>query len=165
MNIHVPPHLSEARFRDFEDDIRQIVDTLPLPTRFPPGRLTQATHSRYLRNAMKSLLRFQWQTDIDILKLKDYWEAIVVSEAPSGDIVVLNKAQAKSRRHADVPTSIHIDVDAPSPNIISALAYLISNEVIQSARITNMPLDEVREHVGDDLDVGVIDEGDAIIIA
>ncbi len=67
---HIPPHLREHIFRAYEPLLASAVSSWPRPTSFPiPPTLSPITFLSGLRNAVTSLARFSWPTDVDTAKL------------------------------------------------------------------------------------------------
>lgn len=68
---HIAPHLREHIFRGYEQYLAIAVSSWPQATSFTiPPNIASATFIANFRNAVQSLLRYSWNTNIDVAKLR-----------------------------------------------------------------------------------------------
>lgn len=139
----IPSHLSEATFRIYEPHIKRAVERWPEETQYPPeafvdlsgSRLSPHTWVARFRDAVVSVKRFKWDTNIDTHKL---WSISGQhSLSVSGDGTVWFKHRGKAGRPATYPEEARalgytIDADVVripwqgwSPEEVRALCTLI----------------------------------------
>lgn len=83
-----PAHLSEKVFRRFEQTIKQIVEEFPRTIIITPEGISQYTFIARLRDAMRSLYKYEWQTSVESTRFRSIRAQIVVKTGPDGTIIV-----------------------------------------------------------------------------
>lgn len=87
----LPYRFRESSFRRYECHIFAIVSAFPARVVFDPQadeQLSPVTFACRLRDAMRSLVVHSWTTAIDLDKLKENYNQIVVSEQTNGKVAV-----------------------------------------------------------------------------
>ena len=75
----LPHRMREGQFRRFEKAIKEIVDKFPEVVPISAGKLSPLTVVGRLRDAMLSLHRYRWSTDVDMHKFEQIYSGIDVS--------------------------------------------------------------------------------------
>lgn len=161
--MNVPYHKSEKMFRRYEQHIASVLQHWPEPVSFDAKPLSVTTFSCRFRDAITSVLEYNWPTSLDLERLRalrDEFEVCVVA----GMVMVrkkgLGKAMATVGKLDEVLT--HDDfiftLNNPEPAVLFAAAILVDRKVItRPIKIKNTPrslLDQVTER----FDVGISDD-------
>jgi hypothetical protein len=80
--------LSERHFRRHESHLRRITAAYPTQVIFESTAIQPDVLARNIRYAAKSLLQFQWPTDINLAKFFQIWDDVMVSPSVSPNAVV-----------------------------------------------------------------------------
>lgn len=110
----IPPHLREDVFRSYEPLLTHAVRVWPTESIHGcPPDLSFATFSAGVRNAINSVLEFEWQTDLDIVKLREMRRSrAFVIAATSSNSVIFRAPGRKERGSYEIKSST---VETPSP--------------------------------------------------
>jgi hypothetical protein len=163
----VPLHKSEKVFRTYEPIIFTILNRWPEPSMFKPDAVAATTFSARLRDAISSVIEFQWQTALDVEKLKLIWstDLVITCDAPNGYVhannkTMMAKALPKSvgKYIKELITDFSCEVDNPSEIVLTALGVLFSQKVlVKPAKITN-PNPELLQNIALQFDVAFQEE-------
>lgn len=102
---NLPSHLSERSFRVYESAIAEAVRAFPNETRFAASRFTARggtplsinTAVARFRDAVVSLKRFKWETEVDCAKLWSITGEFVITLDPNGYEIWFRNKQRKGR--------------------------------------------------------------------
>lgn len=158
----LPHRFRETSFRRYEPYIRQIVVAFPQPIIFDPSPLSPVTFSCRLRDAMTSLSRYDWQTDVNKPKFQQIHPHLSICEY-DGKII------ARSRKSADIktlqpPTDGTLTLDTPTDELLQETAVKLHNRSLQGpVRVKGLPLSKVQA-LATKFDIEVAVDGDNILI-
>ncbi len=81
----IPSRVGYGVYKRYEPFIKDCLAAWPNPVDFTPETVSVETFAKTLRNAIRSVLAFQWKdADIDIGLLATIWPAAIVSSYPTG---------------------------------------------------------------------------------
>lgn len=81
---HVPTRLSLSNYMRYERFIKDYMAAWPTPVDFVPDEINVETFSKGFRNAVRSVLCYNWPAaDIDIERLREIYPATVVATNPT----------------------------------------------------------------------------------
>lgn len=75
----LPSRLRESAFRKYEETIRTIVQEYPAVVQVSLNGLATVTVAGRLRDAMASLYKYRWQTDISMGKFLEVYPTVIVT--------------------------------------------------------------------------------------
>jgi hypothetical protein len=143
-----PPHKAEKVFRSYEDHILTILKNFPQPTHFFPASLAVTTFSCRLRDAINSIIEFNWTSPVDVSRLKEVWskELEIVYQTNPPTVIArkkptkLAKAAAQSLDVEVGEESLYLcELKEPTRNVVHALAILYSEQVLtKPSRLYNL---------------------------
>ena len=85
--------LTEKSFRRYEVAINAIVNNFPVASAFNPAPLSPNTYAARLRDAIKSVLTYDWKTDVDVKRLKDIRDNLTIRINKQGNVVACNGSE------------------------------------------------------------------------
>jgi hypothetical protein len=105
MDHTIPPQLSEDQFRLYEPHITKAVKRWPEFTEFPSamfvgldgGPIAGTTFSARFKDAITSVLRYGWETTIDVVKLRQITKEYVVADDRATSAVWFRRRVPHSR--------------------------------------------------------------------
>jgi hypothetical protein len=124
----VPSRLSQSTYHRYEPFIKDYLASWPHPKDFTPEDCSVETFAKCLRNAIRSVIAYQWPTaDIDIARLAAIWPASVVSQFPTG--VRIGPRDTPRAPELGKPTSRHsFEVDATDTLAVKAAIVLLARQ-------------------------------------
>lgn len=84
---NIPQRLSEKSFRRFEQAIAKVVECFPntaIELDEEVFGLSQSTLAPRFRDAMASLNKYKWSSEVDLIKFEDCYKQIIVSHTDKG---------------------------------------------------------------------------------
>jgi hypothetical protein len=158
-------------FRRYEKALQAIVAHYPQACSFDPQEvgLASTTFSCRLRDAVSSLIEYNWTSPVDLERLKTIWPELEVT-TKAGMVVVRQKG-TKALEAVQGPQDVQGDkdnflctLDRPIPQQIVACAILIHTKVVNKpVKIKNFPIEEVL-NLTKTFDVGVTNDDRGFII-
>lgn len=173
---NIPPRFNEASFRRYEPFITSAMLVLPseldIHCREQLG-LSPETVSCRLRDAMRSLHTYNWQTSVNMLKFAEYYSQLEVARkhTDAGIVVIRLKTSravepTKQLSYIDIP--IAGDAQQRETTVKSACALAnIANETLGQCGLGGLRLamseDEFKRIAGDDATY-VVDKGAIVLL-
>lgn len=121
----LPHRLRESSFRRYEQAIHSIVESWPSVVILDPGPLSNETYSARLRDAIQSLLQYNWPTSIDVHKLRKLRHEIVVSNR-DGTIVAGPRHNARPPLQPVVQSAQTLSLTNPTSSSIEEVCRALS---------------------------------------
>jgi hypothetical protein len=161
MSDDLPFQLRESTFRKYERFIYEVVDRFPKKGyKVRVHNLKPSTYVARLRDAVSSLLRYQWKTGIDVDKLMEIRPLVEFKQVgencvyggPSSAIVEELEVEDIS---SDSANYVFI-ADQPDKPTLFAIAVLQTRRLLGPVKLTNADqaiLDEIEEMP--EFDVGI----------
>lgn len=167
----IPWHKNEKMFRRYEPHIQAFLSRWPQATAFDPAPLSHVTFRCRFRDAVASLLEFNWPTCLDVAVLRDIWPKVELRVVNNEVVVGQRSAQSLSpvgsvgHLSTQTPTDkFALTLDNPEPTIVFAIAILLDRKVMtQPVKLKNIPQDLLQQ-VADRFDVGISQTPDGYIM-
>lgn len=160
----IPYRFREQSFRRYERVIESVVNQYPICFSVNPKDqgYTYLTFSNGLRNAMASLLKYNWQTTINMARFRElYPKKIEVVEGEDGLLIVRDKNTTKQPQTPITPVASRNDwiFNLGDENLIFRLAEL--KLLTQPILIEKMGKDEASQ-LEASFDIALEDQGNGI---
>ena len=166
----IPLHLTENIFRRFENVIQASLKSLPNNTSIDPSPLRAITYAARMRDAVLSLRRYNWKTDINI----EAWSENDVCVRVEGALVIVGPRQRNKAARSlgsimpyerqTAMSTIVLEKPIPDNEIAILLSWRdqgVLNAIIVLSQILS---DLQKEALNKIFDVGFIQEADKTII-
>lgn len=163
-----PPHKAEKVFREYEGHIHTILRNYPANTRFLPERVAATTFSARLRDAINSVIEYNWPTSVEVGRLEIIWRADLEIVLEGKEVIARRKGP-----HNKIVAAVgkellagdfFVEVDKPTKPILHSICLLLSGKhITKPAKLTNVDPVLLKE-VTDLYDIGITTEGDVTII-
>jgi hypothetical protein len=177
-NLKLPYRLSEKAFREYEDAIAQIVAAFPIAVKVEHRSKAPTTYSARLRDAIKSLDKYNWVTGkVNMLIFKSIRKGIVVRHTAKGvyagsseGMEFLDEIEGCSTSLANRPsTDLSLDPNEIAKDVVvpiepflledTDLHHIKATVFLASKGLLNRPIrissidDEQREYFEENFDV------------
>jgi hypothetical protein len=125
---HIPSRMGLSNYQRYEGFIKQYMAAYPHPIDLVPEDISVETFAKSFRNAVKSVIKFQWRdADIDVGRLTTIWETTVVCCNPT--CVRIGPRDAPRAPEVGAVVSRHaFEVSADDPLAVKAAIVLLSRE-------------------------------------
>lgn len=163
---HLPYQLTEKSFRRWESVIYKVVTAYPKAVRVNPGDFSPNTCMARIRDAMRSVVDYNWPTPIDVERLKEIRPHISVKLSSDGFVVIEPKSQSvlPSVAPSEVEGDVRFSVDKPEKLELHSICLLLHRRrPIGPVAVRGLTYHEVME-VAKQYDITVIDEKDGRIV-
>lgn len=161
--------LTEKSFRRYEGQIKSIVDSFPNPTAFNPAPLSPNTYAARIRDAIKSLETYKWETVVDVAKLSTIRNDFSIKINKAGNVVASAKnnldpvGKPVSTSNSSQSSSTCRTHHQVSSAELQAFILLLSNQRIDPIKVCGLSLKDINlACVG--YDIEFIEEADGIIL-
>jgi hypothetical protein len=156
--------LTEQQFRRWEPVLKEVVERFPLSTTFKAIDMTPATAVGRFRDAVLSLRRFNWSTNVDTEKLRRIYQLMRVKQTDGGFIVLpkynpftgYTPSEGMIMEHTTEYLVLDFRGLKMPPEVFEALKVLKKNDLIREIHIKNLHPEqfEVFRDVGQALSEG-----------
>ncbi|SRR6266436_453656 len=135
----LPYRFREVAFRRYEPILKLVLERFPAPFSLKPEGSIETFTCRF-RDAMKSLLKYQWPTNLPMAKFVQCVDAIVVSI--QGDLVVIGNSETIKPTTilgqpwtpaSTEPTALPLGVTTPLWNVIEAICLLHDHRLLKTS--------------------------------
>lgn len=167
--MNVPPHKSEKLFRVYEPYIASILVEYPNAVTFTPRTVATTTFTARLRDAINSVLEFEWSTTINVQKLREIRRSICILN--SGTTVICSRKESKT---IDAQSAVDENTQSkqfalvltnPTPEDVKACCMLLSSRAItRPIKLTAVSClyGDVASHY--DVAIETLSNGDIVLI-
>lgn len=172
MTAQVPFHKSERMFRRYEQHIFQFTIHYPKVIGFDPMPLACTTFSCRLRDAIASVLEYNWPTCLDVARLREIWPLSSVRVGPDGFVYIgpndVKEAGPLSAAGHQIDVNkkddFAFDVDNPPLSVLIAFCVLLENKVLKRpVRVRNVARATMTQ-LSEKFDVGISESLDCFIL-
>ena len=161
--MNIPQRFSEAAFRRYEAIITQAVAVLPSRFTFHPHDLSLSaeTVAQRLRDAMRSLSTYRWNTTVNMVKFDKAYGTLQVKR--EGDELVIARRGEDKQAALSATSPDLIEITNPTKIELLGLASLLARRALPGVSLTGISLDLV-EAITAPYDVGVVEKDGKIIL-
>jgi hypothetical protein len=127
----IPSRLAQSVFLRYEPYIKDYMASWPIACDYKPENLNVESFAKALRNAIRSVLQFQWPTDIDLPLLASRWSATAISCYPTGVRIGPRETARSLPEVKKTALTYAFTVDCADDLLVKAAVVIASRDVLE----------------------------------